>query len=161
MVCSLVLSVIDYCNILYYGMSNDNLKKLQSVQNSAARLACKVNCFDRVPSDELFRRLHWLKVRERIAYKVLVVVHKCVYGNAPVDVKNLVRFSQSNRTKKLEVQPCQGEMGKRAFSVCGPRLWNCLPTDLRMNEDLVDFKKKLKTYLFKDGQRFYELVHMK
>ena len=161
MVCSLVLSVIDYCNILYYGMSNDNLKKLQSVQNCAARLACKVNCFDRVPSDELFRRLHWLKVRERIAYKVLVVVHKCVYGNAPVDVKNLVRFSQSNRTKKLEVQPCQGEMGKRAFSVCGPRLWNCLPTDLRMNEDLEDFKKKLKTYLFKDGQRFYELVHMK
>ena len=161
LVCSLVLSVIDYCNILYYGMSNENLKKLQSVQNSAARLACKVNIYDRVPSEELFRRLHWLKVRERIAYKVLVVVHKCVYGNAPSDVKDLVRFSQSNRTKKLEVRPCLGEMGNRAFSVCGPRLWNCLPTELRMNGNMEDFKKKLKTYLFKDGVKFYEHVHMK
>ena len=134
LVCSLILSVIDYCNILYYGMSNDNLKKLQSVQNSAARLACKVNSYDGVRSDELFHKLHWLKVRERIAYKVLVVVHKCVYGNAPVDVRHLVRLS------------------------C---LWNCLPTELRMNEDLDDFKKKLKTYLFKDGEKFYELVHMK
>ena len=40
LVCSLVLSVIDYCNVLYYGMSNENLKRLQSVQNSVARLAC-------------------------------------------------------------------------------------------------------------------------
>ena len=95
LVCSLVLSVIDYCNILYYGMSNENLKKLQSVQNTAARLACKVNSYDRVSSDELFRKLHWLKVRERILYKILVVVHKCVYGDAPADLKNLVRLSQS------------------------------------------------------------------
>ena len=161
LVCSLVLSVIDYCNILYYGMSNENLKRLQSVQNSAARLACKVNSYDGVRSDELFRKLHWLRVRERITYKVLVIVHKCVYGNAPVDLKDLVRFSQSNRTKKLEVQQCLGEMGNRAFSVCGPRLWNCLPTELRLNGNLEDFKKELKTYLFKDGERFYELVHMK
>ena len=161
LVCSLVLTVIDYCNILYYGMSKENLRKLQSVQNSAARLACKVNSYDRVSSDELFRRLHWLKVRERIAYKVLVVVHKCVYGKAPVDLKALIRFSQSNRTKKLEVKRCLGEMGNRAFSVCGPRLWNCLPTELRLNKDIDDFKKNLKTYLFKDGERFYELVHMK
>ena len=161
LVCSLILSVIDYCNILYYGMSKDNLKKLQSVQNSAARLACKVNSYDGVRSDELLKNLHWLKVRERIAYKVLVVVHKCVYGNAPVDVKNLVRFSKSNRTRKLEVKPCLGEMGKRAFSVCGPRLWNCLPVELRMNEDLEDFKGKLKTYLFKNGEKFYELVNIK
>ena len=161
LVCSLVLSVIDYCNILYYGMSNENLKKLQSVQNTAARLACKVNSYDRVSSDELFRKLHWLKVRERILYKILVVVHKCVYGDAPADLKNLVRLSQSNRTKKLEVRQCVGEMGNRAFSVCGPRLWNCLPTGLRMIEKLEDFKRNLKTYLFTDGDRFYELVHMK
>ena len=119
-----------------------------------------VNSFDQISSDELFKKLHWLRVRERIMYKILVVVHKCAYGNAPADLKDLVRFSQSNRTKKLEVRSCHGEMGKRAFSVCGPRLWNCLPTGLRMIEELEDFKRNLKTYLFTDGDRFYELVHM-
>ena len=156
-----ILAVIDYCNILYYGISAENMGRLQRVQNSAARLACKVNAFDKVRSDDLFRKLHWLKVRERITYKVLLVVHKCVYGNAPVDLRKLVRFSQSSRSKKLEVRDCRGAMGERAFSVCGPRLWNCLPTQLRWNDVIDDFKKNLKTFLFQNADRFYELVNMK
>ena len=84
----------------------------------------------------------------------------CVYGNAPVDLRKLVRFSQSNRSKKLEVRDCHGAMGDRAFSVCGPRLWNCLPTQLRLKEVIEDFKKDLKTYLFRHSDRFYELVNM-
>ena len=161
MVCSLVLSIMDYCNSLYYGISAENLGKLQRVQNSAARLACKVNIYDGVSSEELFKRLHWLKVRERIIYKILVIVHKCIYGNAPVDLSNLVRLSQRNRLKMLEVRESHGLMGDRAFSVCGPRLWNCLPTKLRLEQDADDFKNGLKTYLFKHCDSFYELVHMK
>ena len=161
MVCSLVLSIMDYCNSLYYGISAENLGKLQRVQNCAARLACKVNIYDGVSSEELFKRLHWLKVRERIIYKILVTVHKCIYGDAPVDVKDLVRLSQRNRLKMLEVRESHGPMGDRAFSVCGPRLWNCLPTKLRLEPDAEDFKGALKTYLFKNSDRFYELVHMK
>ena len=81
-------------------------------------------------------------------------------GNAPVDLRKLVRFSQSNRSKKLEVRDCHGVMGDRAFSVCGPRLWNCLPTQLRLKDVIEDFKKDLKTYLFRHSDRFYELVNM-
>ena len=36
--CALVLSHIDYCNALYYHISSHNIRMLQSVQNSAARL---------------------------------------------------------------------------------------------------------------------------
>ena len=161
LVCSLVLSVIDYCNILYYGMSAKNMNKLQSVQNSAARLACKVNGFDRVSSDDLFNKLHWLKVRERIVYKILITVHKCLNGNAPIDVCEMIKYSQSSRTQKLEAKKCVGVMGDRAFSVCGPRLWNALPIKLRLLENLDDFKKALKTYLFTGSDAFYEVVNRK
>ena len=160
MVCSLILSVMDYCNSVYYGMSKENMDKLQRVQNCAARLACKVNSHDRIETNELFHSLHWLKVRERVIFKVLVIVHKCVYGNAPEDLCNLVRLSQRNRLRMLEVGEHHGAMGERAFSVGGPRLWNFLPTKLRMAEEIDDFKSNLKTYLFKNSERFYELVHM-
>ena len=90
-----------------------------------------------------------------------MIVHKCIYGNAPVDLSNLVRLSQRNRLKMLEVRESHGLMGDRAFSVCGPRLWNCLPTKLRLEQDADDFKNGLKTYLFKHCDSFYELVHMK
>ena len=55
--CSLVLNLMDYCNSLYYGLSSELIGKLQSVQNSAARLVCKVNCYDRVSSNALFHKL--------------------------------------------------------------------------------------------------------
>jgi len=38
--------------------------------------------------------------------------------------------------------------GDRAFSVCAPKLWNNLPTDVKSSPSIDIFKKKLKTYLF-------------
>ena len=161
MVCALILSRVDTCNILYYGVSAENMGKLQWVQNSAARLAWKVSSHDGVKSEDLLHKLHWLRIRERVVYKVLVTVHKCVYGNAPVNVQSLVRLSQSSRLKALEVRGCRSSYGERAFSVCGPRLWNCLPSKLRLVDELECFKNDLKTYLFRHGQDLYNLIHMK
>ena len=65
LVCTLVFSKLDYCNILYYGLNSQSLKKLQAVQNSAVRLVNKVGRFDRLRVTDLFNKLHWLKIRER------------------------------------------------------------------------------------------------
>ena len=91
MVCTLIFAIIDYCNALYYGLNAEAIDKLQRVQNSAARLVMKVNRFDRVRSDELCSQLHWLKVIERIVYKVLLIVHKCVNQTAPVEMIEMFR----------------------------------------------------------------------
>ena len=114
--------------MLYYGLNNDIINKMQRIQNAAAWLVMKVNGYDKIDLDELFNSLHWLKkIRERIVYKVLLIVHKSVHNMAPVELCRLFRFVQSDRTKKLDVQKCQGSIGGRAISVCGPKLWNALP----------------------------------
>ena len=119
---------MDYCNVLYFGLNNDIINKMQRIQNAAAWLIMKVNGYDKIDLDELFNSLHWLKkIRERIVYKVLLIVHKSVHNMAPVELCRLFRFVQSDRTKKLDVQKCQGSIGGRAISVCGPKLWNALP----------------------------------
>ena len=71
--CALVLSHIDYCNVLYYHISSHNIRMLQSVQNSAARLVSRVNRFDQIDNDNLFQKLHWLKINERIEYKIFFI----------------------------------------------------------------------------------------
>ena len=106
LVSSLVFSKLDYFNILYYGLNTETIKKLQSVQNSAARLIYKINRFDRVPTDDLIKQLHWLQVRERIVFKVLLVVYKCVIGSAPTHLLSMVRFSTCDRIRKLDIQLC-------------------------------------------------------
>ena len=40
--------------------------------------------------------------------------------------------------------------GRRTFAYNGSRLWNALPVDVRSEESVVTFKKRLKTILF-DG----------
>ena len=51
---------------------------------------------------------------------------------------------------KLEERGFHGEMGERSFSVAGPKLWNMLPKDVRVERDTEEFKKKLKTFLFRE-----------
>ena len=65
------------------------------------------------------------------------------------------------RTKKLDIQSCNGAMGERAISVCGPKLWNALPRGMRVETCTDVFKKSLKTFLFSDVERFYETVYRK
>ena len=44
----------------------------------------------------------------------------------------------------------------RALSVVAPLLWNSLPTDIRLIDNVSKFNSKLKTYLFK---QVYELSY--
>ena len=50
--------------------------------------------------------------------------------------------------RKLIEPRCTSNTGFRAFRSAAPRLYNKLPHAIRMIDNLVTFKKKLKTYLF-------------
>ena len=153
--CALVFSQIDYCNALYYLVNSYSLKLLQSVQNSAARLVCGVTKFHHIPSDELLQGLHWLKVIERIEYKIITIVHKCLHGKAPIDLASSLVLSRSDRTFKLNIPHYKSHYGERCFAVSGPKLWNMLPIDIRIITNTDEFKKKLKTHLFKKCYHLY------
>ena len=148
-VCAGVLSRLDYCNILYHGITEARLRKLQSVQNSAVHLIRKRTNHD-ISTMDLLKQMHWLPVKKRITFKILLIVHKCLMGLAPMPLRRMIVMGGSTRTKKLEERRCNGEMGERSFSVAGPKLWNLLPIDVRLEEDTELFKKKLKTFLFRE-----------
>ena len=82
-VCSLVLSKLDYCNALYYNINNSEHNLLQSVQNAAIRLIWGRFKYGRVSISPFFEQLHWLRIEERIVFKVCLIVHKCVWGACP------------------------------------------------------------------------------
>ena len=58
LVVSYVLSKLDYCNCLFYNMSNENFQKLQSVQNHAARIVKRAS--KRESAQSIMFELHWL-----------------------------------------------------------------------------------------------------
>ena len=150
---ALVLSRIDYCNGILVGLPKKQLRKLQMVMNTAARLISGKRKYDSIT--ETLIELHWLPVIERCEYKVLLMVFKSLNNIAPVYIKDLVKLYQSCRRLRstdkllLEVPRFRTKYGERSFMCMAPRLWNDLPFELRSITELSVFKRSLKTHLFR------------
>ena len=154
LVTSLVLMRLDYCNALYYNIGANEINMLQSVQNSAIRLVFGQFKYDRKPFSHVFTDLHWLKIRERIIFKICLVVHKCIWNLAPESLKSLIVISNT-RTFLLVEPKFNSVYGARAFSRAGPKLWNNLPLHVRMENDTTSFKKLLKSFLMIEHHAYY------
>lgn len=140
-----ITSRLDYCNSLYYGISKNQISRLQVVQNAAARFLKGGKKFDHVTP--FLRSLHWLPV--------LLLVYKSLNNLAPSYLSDLLHPYTSNRELRsgnkslLRIPRTRLEKrGNRAFEVVGPTLWNNLPIHLKMASTLSEFKTALKTYLF-------------
>jgi len=70
---------LDCCNSLIAGQWS--LQKLQVIQNASARLVTGTRRSERMTP--VLRDLRWLPVRQRITFKITVLVYKCQHGMAP------------------------------------------------------------------------------
>ena len=148
LVSALILSKIDYCNALYLGLNADLVMKIQSVQNSAARLVCNINRYEKLSITNLTKTLHWLRVKDRVTFKALLIVHKSIIGTAPPDLKSMFQRLNSEQTIKLDIKVSNGKYGDKSITVVVPKLWSALPLHIREEENTSLFKKNLKTFLF-------------
>ena len=148
---ALVTSRLDYCNSLYNGITKSNLQKLQRIQNSLARAISKTSKYDHITP--VLKNLHWLPVEFRIKFKTSLLVYKTLQFGQPQYLKSMLNpprhcYSTRFSSSLLEVPRTNTELGKRAFSVAGPKTWNSLPSFVRSANSLSVFKSKLKTHLF-------------
>jgi len=88
-----ITSRIDYCNSLLYGLPACQLNKIQRVLNASARLICNAPRYCHVTP--LLRDLHWLPVRFRINFKVLLITFKAIHGLAPDYISQLIQIKSS------------------------------------------------------------------
>jgi len=78
---SLVLSRVDNGNATLAGVPAYAISRLQSALNAAARLVLSMQKYDSMTL--LLQELHWLKVEQRIEYKLAVLVYRCLHGIVP------------------------------------------------------------------------------
>ena len=124
------------------------------MNNSAARLIEKLRKYDHIT--ESLINSHWLPVRARIEFKILLLTWKALNNLAPPYIRNMlinrdhVRTLRNSMNVCLKIPKCNPiTLGGNAFCNVAPTLWNRLPAELRDIESQNIFRKKLKTYLFK------------
>ena len=109
----------------------------------------------------MLKNLHWLPVKLRITFKILLLTYKILNGQSPSYLTSLissykpVRSLRSSDLLLLQVPNVMtATYGQITFSYCAPKLWNSLPKSLKEYETVTIFKKKLKTFLFRDYFNF-------
>ena len=147
-------SRLDYCNGLLCGITDELLCRLQKVQNNAARVVSGSKKYDHITP--VLKDLHWLPIRKRIEFKILLLTFKCMQVCAPLYLRELLVKQASTRTlrsntKNLLQIPLTNlkRFGDRAFCAYAPRLWNELPDNIKAADSVQNFKKQLKTLLFR------------
>ena len=145
---AVISSRLDQCNSLLVNMSKENLHKYQKLQNAAARLILGRRRRD--SGTAALRELHWLNIETRITFKIILIVFKVLHGlcseNLTLQYKSF--NGRPSDFLMLDTPIFNTKYGKRMFVYNGTRLWNALPVDFRMEENIDQFKKRLKTLLF-------------
>ena len=106
----------------------------------------------------LLRSLHWLRVPERIAFRLAVLVYRCLNGTAPAYLSaDLLCVSEVDPRQRLRSATTSALVGRRtqrftigdhAFAAAAPAVWNSLPEDVRLSTSLQLFRRRLKSELF-------------
>ena len=141
-----IISSLDYCNALYLGCNSTVIQDLQNIQNRACRLIFGLK--RNVSVSPYLKSLHWLKVKQRIEFKILLLVFKCIHGLAPSYLSDTLCQTHSchSRAPSLHVP---SKLNSKAFSSNGPTLWNSLPVQIRSIDNIDVFKSSIKTHLFR------------
>ena len=155
-----VSSRLDYCNSLFRSLSKFNLHRLQSIQNSAARIVTNSSIYTRITP--VLRKLHWLSVQFHSEFKLATLMYKFLLTGYPKYFAPYLstyhnnyntRHSQSvaNFHNVPKFQPKIHKSTKQfgfSFAFDAPTVWNSLPEDIHASPTIASFRTKLKTYLY-------------
>jgi len=118
----------------------------------------QLRCSDHIT--DALASLLWLRVLEIIQFKIAVLAYKVLHGTAPHYLGPLVcvfdlpdrRFLRYASTDRLVVPSFKlSTIGSRTFNVAAARTWNGLPENVTSSPTLPAFRKRLKTYLFRQS----------
>ena len=155
LITNLVLSKIDFCNVLLLGATNKDLRPLRMVINKSLRFIYNLSYREHITP--YYKKAHFLPIRARIQFKAALIAFKIYYDQAPKYFSD--EFTKFSPTAGMTLRENCGRdrfMFKLGSNDINVKLlfskiiseWNALPLQIRMISTKTLFKSKLKSFLF-------------
>src|SRR6218665_2689928 len=146
---SIVHAKLDYCNSLFLNRDITQINRLQAIQNALACAATKTPKHHHITP--VLKTLHWLKIPERIEYKVIILTYNTLQSSQPSYLGQLFAIQQPRSTRSSStltlLRPSVTsslKFSNRSIAIAVPPLWNKLPPVLRQISDLC-YTNELKS----------------
>ena len=155
---SLVLCHLDYCSMVWAPAADGEIRRLQVVQNKAARLV--LGCSLRSNVNRMHNSLSWLTVKERLLFNTLTLLKRVITTQSPQFISQQLiyrRSIQPHNTRgassgQFVLPHPEAEALKRSFIYRSISLWHKLPLNLRTDCSVAIFKSKLKLHILGNDQ---------
>ena len=148
----LVLSRLDYCCSLFYGIKKTEVKKLTIIRSSI-RLILRLKRCEHSLTDMHKYNMKWSPFKKRSDFRLLRLMHKTLiigipgYRRGSIVRRQIIQYLHSSDTTVLELLNGCNAMQSRSFSRIAPARWNILPYYLRKLKSPRTFAYCLKHYL--------------
>ena len=135
---SLILSRLDFNDIIFYPLTERLINRLQRVQYSAASFVTGkyVNSVD-----SLFK-LGWLPMRERRDWHLLKAVHKALYSNTWPQSLRLEKVKHTRTLRSSSHINLVTPLTRNTFQDSAATVFNSLPTEVKSCVDPKSFSKQ-------------------
>ena len=146
---SYVLPLIDYGLSSWGSTTKLKIERINKLQKRAACIILKVDFIS--PSVEMFQRLRWMTVSQRINYNKAVLTYKALNNLTLAYISDLLtptaiaynRNLRSSENGSLMVPKTRTSFYTGSFTVSAPKLWNIFPTSVKQATSVNTFKRAM------------------
>lgn len=150
---SLLLPILDYADVCYPDLTENQLDKLERLQNFCIRFIFGLRKYDHI--SQYRSKLKWLPIRLRRNAHILSLLYNILFNPlTPRYLKERFNFLHNANVLNLRSSenlalsmPQHGTVFyDHSFSVKAVRLWNLLPVTIRRAQSLSTFKSQVKSF---------------
>ena len=153
---ALVLCLVEYCSVLWSPKTLGLIREVENVQRAYTK---KISGMENLGYAERLQKLKLYSLERRRDRFAVIYVWRILNNLSPNldDSDSKINLSESGRRGLLcSIPPLRNVSGRlqtmreASFAVSGPRLFNCVPREVREYKGSIDgFKRKLDNFLAK------------
>lgn len=167
---SFVRPILEYADVVWDGITDNQSCRLERLQNEAARMVTGLTRSTKL--DDLYAEVGWTSLSERRKVHKLSTFYKIVNGLVPSYLTDILPPSVGEYTNRalrnstnFRAPLTRHELYRKSFFPSMIILWNKLPNHVKESENITSFKKQVSRIpppvpkQFLTGDRKYSVLH--